>query len=850
MPQALVNLRQYTSHVLLSLEVLLFLAGVMTLLMGRIIVAPRRYVDGIAGRAMGVILLMPLILAFAVLFGLALSAHLSYAQFPFQSHRFAIELGQAVNIVVALAIAGLIAVRYLRVEQLQRQSPLRWEKLHEQGPLVLFIFGVALALYFSWGRSFWKQLLIWAPLVPAFGYLLRRGSVKLFGPVLFYDLVRSGRRGRFVLVRFFYCSVLFISLMWVFFIFTVDRRHNDRMNDVTYMARMADSFFYTFVTLQLLVVVVLTPAYTAGAIADEKDRHTLEYLLATDLRNREIVLSKLVSRMANLSLMLLAGLPILSLMQFLGGVDPGLVLAGFAATALTMASLAALSILMSVYAKKPRDAIALTYLTALAYITIPWIVGEILKFTAGWFVGIPLAMGDALNTGVTVGDAIDWLNSGNLVKSYFALAANVGRGRALATELEDYLISYAIFHGLAITFFSFWAVARLRAVALKQTFGKTARLPLFARVFGRPRVGAAPMLWKEIFVEAGPGFGWMGRIVIGVLVILSFVPAIWIVGWAISEYFDPTNTPWNRSLWERVRTAVNVWVRVAATGVACLSLLGVAVRAAGSVSGERDKQTLDALLTSPLDSDNILFSKWVGSILSVRWSWLWLVMMWMTGVALGGIQFFAPVLLLGAWFVLAGFVAMVGLWYSTACKTTLRATVWTLGTVTFLGGGHWLLGAMCCYWPLAAMNVRERDFEYLLFFQMFGLTPPFTLGFLAIHGEEFEHWHSRENPWIWLSFCLIGLFIWGVAAAILWAPTSERFRRQTGRQRLKRPEQRPFRLAPESEPAGAWPKPFDDDVPIILSDAIVEEATNGMPSVLPAEEPPDAPSREPAPKVE
>ena len=33
---------------------------------------------------------------------------------------------------------------------------------------------------------------------------------------------------------------------------------------------------------------MLTPAYVAGAISEEKDRKTLEFLLATDLRNREI----------------------------------------------------------------------------------------------------------------------------------------------------------------------------------------------------------------------------------------------------------------------------------------------------------------------------------------------------------------------------------------------------------------------------------------------------------------------------------------------------------------------------------------------------------------------------------
>src|SRR5438309_1571742 len=70
------------------------------------------------------------------------------------------------------------------------------------------------------------------------------------------------------------------------------------------------------------------------------------------------------------ALILLTGLPVVSLVQLLGGVDPTLVLVGFAATGLTMLSLAALSILNSVFAQKPRDAIVLTYLAVVAYMAL------------------------------------------------------------------------------------------------------------------------------------------------------------------------------------------------------------------------------------------------------------------------------------------------------------------------------------------------------------------------------------------------------------------------------------------------------------------------------------------------
>src|SRR5205809_664488 len=65
---------------------------------------------------------------------------------------------------------------------------------------------------------------------------------------------------------------------------------------------------------------------------------------------------------------MLAAVPVLSLLQLLGGVDPVLGLAGFLATGVTMLSLAGLSIISSVQLRRARDAIISTYLVALLYL--------------------------------------------------------------------------------------------------------------------------------------------------------------------------------------------------------------------------------------------------------------------------------------------------------------------------------------------------------------------------------------------------------------------------------------------------------------------------------------------------
>lgn len=630
--------------------------------------------------------------------------------------------------------------------------------------------------WFGRGLPLSRQVLLWGLLFIAFAVLLRRGWLKLFGPVLFYDLICVARRGRYLLLRTAYAGFLFLLLCQVYLLWVPE--FNRAPMKAQLMAQFAESFFGTFMAVQFIMVVLLTPAYTAGAIAEEKERKTLEFILATDLRNREIVLSKLASRLANLTLLVLTGLPILSFLQFLGGVDPDLVLAGFAATGMTMFSLASLSIINSVLLKKARDAIVFTYLEYAAYLCVSGL---------SWLLLIPnFGLANLPSTAfwtspLTVTDMVYALNAGNLPSGIIRLFAV--RGPQITEELPGILRDYAIAHFLAGMLFAVWAVLRLRVIALRQSSGGETKEPTTYRgaiVNLRPAVSDRPVVWKEIHVESGLRYTWIHRTVLAVLVLASFVP------FALILYFWLTEV-WSRrpsDSWKALAFATNVWVRIVGTIVACLTLLGVAVRAAGSISGERDRQTFDALLTSPLDSDSILYGKWVGSILSVRWGWLWMGAIVGIGVLTTGVHVLALPLLLAGWFCYAAFLACLGLWFSAVSSTTLRANIYTLLSTVGIAFGHWVIW-MCCLSLMLVSGGRGpgSDSEYVAMFQAFGLTPPITLGFLAFHGEEFENTNYRgENPgMMMLTFAIIGLFLYAVGTAVLWMLTSSRFRELTGR---------------------------------------------------------------------
>src|SRR5438874_2121079 len=130
--------------------------------------------------------------------------------------------------------------------------------------------------------GFWIALPLWAAFGIALGVCSRQGWIKLFGPVLFYDMVRTSRRSRYAIIRILYGGFLFILLCWLMMILQIGGRMGAQMGPRE-TAVLAETFFGTFMIVQLVLIALLTPAYVAGAIAEEKDRKTLEFLLATDL---------------------------------------------------------------------------------------------------------------------------------------------------------------------------------------------------------------------------------------------------------------------------------------------------------------------------------------------------------------------------------------------------------------------------------------------------------------------------------------------------------------------------------------------------------------------------------------
>lgn len=119
--------------------------------------------------------------------------------------------------------------------------------------------------------------------------------------------------------------------------------------------------FCCLTVLQMGLVLFMTPALTAGAVSAEREKQTLNILLTTILTSPQIIVGKLLSSIAFLVLLLIATLPMYSLVFLFGGVSPGQLLSVFLLFLLTVFSLGSLGVLFSTITKKTVVAMISTY---------------------------------------------------------------------------------------------------------------------------------------------------------------------------------------------------------------------------------------------------------------------------------------------------------------------------------------------------------------------------------------------------------------------------------------------------------------------------------------------------------
>src|SRR5437660_7095273 len=207
----------------------------------------------------------------------------------------------------------------------------------------------------------------------------------MVGPVLAQELLLGSRRSRQQIFRRIFTGWLMAQFLFLYFRYLINanvighQMLGARLN-IHATTEFATSFASTLIYQQLILLLLATPAFTAGAITDEKASGTLQYLLAADLTSGEIILGKLLGRVAQVTVLALATLPVLCFIGIFGGLNLVLVLSLVLVTITPMFTLGSASLLASVWSKQTRDAVLGVYVVGAAGYFLLWYLGWLAPF--------------------------------------------------------------------------------------------------------------------------------------------------------------------------------------------------------------------------------------------------------------------------------------------------------------------------------------------------------------------------------------------------------------------------------------------------------------------------------------
>ena len=86
--------------------------------------------------------------------------------------------------------------------------------------------------------------------------------------------------------------------------------------------------YQILIIVQFILIILVAPAMTSGAIAGERERQTLELLLVTNTRSFRIVAGKAMESFAMLALLIVCGFPVMCMTMIAGAVTILQILAG------------------------------------------------------------------------------------------------------------------------------------------------------------------------------------------------------------------------------------------------------------------------------------------------------------------------------------------------------------------------------------------------------------------------------------------------------------------------------------------------------------------------------------------
>jgi ABC-type transport system involved in multi-copper enzyme maturation permease subunit len=184
-------------------------------------------------------------------------------------------------------------------------------------------------------------------------------------PILLRVVEAAGKKRRDLFIRCGYLALLVAIVLWI--VLGSGDSYSGNVNLAT-LTKESANLFKDMSYLQLGLVALLSPIFTAGAITQEKDSQTYDILLATPLTNGQIVLGSLMSRVFFVVALLISGIPIFSVTQIFGGVAIRSIIFSFLIAASTALVTGAMAMAIATFKIGTRRTIFSFYLFIVMYL--------------------------------------------------------------------------------------------------------------------------------------------------------------------------------------------------------------------------------------------------------------------------------------------------------------------------------------------------------------------------------------------------------------------------------------------------------------------------------------------------
>lgn len=435
-------------------------------------------------------------------------------------------------------------------------------------------------------------------------------------PLLMKELHEQSARSRTFVVRVGYALLLLLAVAFLngreLYQLTVGS------NRIGSQLGVGLETFRAILWMQFAGIYLFLPAMVSGVLTVEKERNTLGLLLITKLSPWTIIVEKFASRIIPMLTFLLISLPLVSFTYALGGVETGLLLLGVWFLFLCVLQVGSTAMLASSFFRGTAASFFGTYLLlAIMYGGIPLLDTLILDHYFAYCIEVQVrytlymmssaANADLMGLGSLLGYSL--LVPPMIYSINFAFLTNWGSAAptGVATNLSFFqlLTSIPILLSIVIN------LSLARFFLVRRAFLKSSN-PLLSVFKWIDRImsglndrfasgviimqgshhtpGLAPVAWRETTKSSLGQFRYLVRL----LITLEF-PTLLLVWNAHmmpfgTGFFIHTITFWTFSLW-------------------VMSTLFISVTSTNLIAGERSRQTLDVLLTTPISSRDLILQK-------------------------------------------------------------------------------------------------------------------------------------------------------------------------------------------------------------------------------------------------